>query len=320
MKKILAIILVLGAASNVLYGQFDAQLSQYMFNAAAFNPAAVGESGMLDVSGHHRIHWLGMPKGGHTTVFNINSPFRLGERRHGVGLNFQNDRIGLFVNQGVHLQNAFRFKIGDGTLNFGTQLGFLSVGFQGDSARGPKVSIGDYHDISGDPAIPKTAVEGFGFDAGAGVWFTQGNFYSGLSITHLNQPVIMWSEEHEFRPASTMYLTGGYQYGLNNPKLVLAPSLLAKTDFNSLQLDLSAIMHYDKQYWGGLTFRYGDAIVILAGIHIMNGLSLGYAFDLPISRMITASWGSHELVLSYNVEVNAGGGGRRKNYKSIRIL
>lgn len=320
MKKILAIIFVLGAASNVLFGQFDAQQSQYMLNATGFNPAAAGESGMLDVTGHHRIQWIGMPKGGHTTIFNVNSPFKLGSSTHGVGINFQNDRVGLFVNQGVHLQNAFRFSVGKGTLNVGTQIGFLSVGFQGDSARGPIVSIGDYHDISGDNAIPKNMVEGFGFDAGAGVWFTQGSFYSGLSITHINQPVISWSEEHEFRPASTLYLTAGFQRTMSNPKMVLAPSFLAKTDFNTLQLDLSALMHYDRQYWGGLTFRYGDAVVIMAGIHIMSGLSLGYAFDLPISRMISSSWGSHELVLSYQIEVNAGGGGRRKNYKSIRIL
>ncbi|HQB28862.1 MAG TPA: type IX secretion system membrane protein PorP/SprF, partial [Paludibacter sp.] len=57
-----------------LHAQFDAQLSQYMLHPTGFNPAAVGESGMLDVSGQHRLHWVGMPNGGSTTVFNINTP------------------------------------------------------------------------------------------------------------------------------------------------------------------------------------------------------------------------------------------------------
>jgi type IX secretion system PorP/SprF family membrane protein len=320
MKQFLTFLVILILATECVFGQFDARLSQYMFNAASFNPAAAGQSGMLDVSGQHRLQWIGMPNGGQTTFFNLNSPFKLGSATMGAGLNFMNDRVGLFVNQGVHLQNAFRVKVGKGTLNIGTQIGFLSIGFRGDSARGPQVSIGDYHDISGDNAIPKTALEGFGFDASAGLWYTLRNYYAGISYTHLTQPVITWSDEFDFTPSSSLYLTGGFSRSLNNPKLVLKPSFLLQTDFNLMQIDLSAIMQYDNQYWGGLSYRFGDAVVIIAGINIMNGLSVGYAFDMPVSRMLGAIWGSHEVMLSYQIEVNTGSGGRRKNYKSIRIL
>lgn len=320
MKIKLTFIVALVIATQVLYGQFDAQQSQYMLHHAGFNPAAAGEAGKIDVTGQHRLQWIGMPNGGSTTLFGLNAPLRLGDRTLGLGILFQNDRVGLFVNQGVHLQNAFRIKLGSGNLNIGAQLGFLSVGFRGDSARGPQVPLGDYHDISGDPAIPKTMVEGFGFDAGLGLWYTQGNFYAGLSVSRINQPVIEWGEEYEFKPASTFYLTGGFNRTLNNPRWVVTPSFLAKTDTYTFEVDLSTVVHYNQQYWGGLSFRYGNAVVILAGINIGTGLSLGYAFDLPISRLIQASWGSHEIMLSYEMEMNLGGVGRRKNYKSIRIL
>lgn len=320
MKRIVFSFLLVFTFLSYLHAQFDAQLSQYMLHATGFNPAAVGETGMLDVTGQHRLHWIGMPNGGSTTVFNINAPIRIAGKQHGLGLNFTNDKVGLFINQGVHLQYAYQFKIGKGALNIGPQLGFLSVGFRGDSVRGPQVTFGDYHDISSDPAIPTSLSEGFGFDMGIGAWFTHKDFYAGLSYSHMNQPVIEWSDLHEYRPASTLYLTSGYAWSLTNPRYVMKPSALFKSDFTAFQLDLSMLMYVDSKYWGGLSYRYADALIFLAGINIGNGLSIGYSFDLPVSQMITASWGSHEFLLSYEIDIKTGDSSRRKKYKSIRIL
>jgi type IX secretion system PorP/SprF family membrane protein len=320
MKRIVfSLFLTFSFLSN-LHAQFDAQLSQYMLNPGGFNPAAVGESGMLDVSGQHRLQWIGMPNGGSTTIFNINSPLNIGGRQHGIGINFMNDQVGQFVNQGVHLQYAFKLKVGEGSLNIGPQVGFLSIGFRGDSARGPQVPIGEYHDIPADPAIPTTLSEGFGLDMGIGAWYTLRDFYAGVSYSHLNQPVIEWTDQHEFRPASTLYVTGGYSKTMNDPKYVFKPSVLFKTDFAAFQVDLSALVYINNQYWGGLSYRYGDAAVFLAGINIGNGLSIGYSFDLPVSQMIRATWSSHEVMLSYEIDIKTGDSSRRKKYKSIRIL
>lgn len=319
MRRIVLSILILFTLSY-LNAQFDAQLSQYMFNHAAFNPAAVGESNMLDVSGQHRLQWIGMPNGGSTTVFNINTPFTIAGKKHGVGINFVNDQVGQFVNQIVHFQYAYQFKIGKGTLNVGPQIGFASIGFRGDSVRGPQVAIGDYHDIQSDQVIPTSLMEGLGFDLGVGAWYKLRSFYVGASYTHLNQPVIEWSDQHEFTPASNLYVTSGFTKALNNPKYNLKPSVLIKSDFVTLQVDMSAILDYNEQYWGGLSYRWGDAVVFLAGINIGNGLSIGYSFDLPASQMIRASWSSHEVMLSYQLNVKAGDSSQRKKYKSIRIL
>jgi type IX secretion system PorP/SprF family membrane protein len=320
MKRIVfGIFLVLSFLSN-LHAQFDAQSSQYMHNAPGFNPAAVGETGMLDVTGQHRLHWIGMPNGGSTTVFNINSPLNILGRKHGIGINFINDQVGLFVNQQVHLQYAFKFRVGKGTLNIGPQIGFLSIGFRGDSVRGPLVPTGEYHDIQNDPAIPASLVEGFALDMSLGGWYTQQDFYAGISYSHFNQPVIEWTDQHEYRPTSTFYITGGYSKTLSNPRYVFKPSMLLKTDFTTYKLDLSALMYINNQYWGGLTYLHGDAAVILAGINIGNGLSIGYSFDIPVSQMIRATWSSHEVMLSYEIDIKTGDTSRRKKYKSIRIL
>lgn len=318
-KRLLSLLLTLPFLSFV-YAQFDSQTSQYMFNPAGYNAAAVGETNKLSVKGQHRLHWLGMPNGGSTTIFNINTPFKIAGQRQGVGINFVNDKVGQLTNQLVHLQYAYKFKIGKSSLSIGPQVGFVSIGIHGDSLRGPQVSVGDYHDVSNDPALPSTVLEGFGFDMGVGVWFSVKDFYAGASYSHVNQPVIDWSDTHIYRPASTLYLTGGYSFTLNKPKYELRPSLLFKTDFAGYRAELTALMMYDDQYWGGLSYRLGDAVVFLAGLHVGGGFRIGYSFDLPASQMIRASWGSHEVMISYEITIDKGDSSKRQSYKSIRIL
>ena len=77
-------------------------------------------------------------------------------------------------------------------------------------------------------------------------------------------------------------------------------------------------LEYNNKYWGGLSYRLQDAVVVLAGINISGGLSIGYSYDLPTTRIITVSSGSHEVLVMYSFEYMFGK--RTSRYKSIRIL
>ena len=77
MKKVVLSLMLLLACVGSAFSQFDAQTSQYMFHTSSYNPAAVGEGDMIQITGQHRIQWLGMPNGGQTTVFSINSPLKI---------------------------------------------------------------------------------------------------------------------------------------------------------------------------------------------------------------------------------------------------
>lgn len=320
MKKVILLIGLILYTSVGAHAQFDGQVSQYMLNPAGFNPSAIGMSGMLDIAGLHRLQWIGMPNGGSTTWFTVNTPLKFGSKNHSAGIRFGNDQTGLFTTQGVHFQYAYQMKVGKGKLRLGIQPGFVSIGFKGDSVRMPKNPSGEYHEGGADPAIPTSALQGVGMDAGAGIWYTKANAYAGISASHLTSPVISWSEEQDFTPATTLYATGGFEKTLRDPRYILKPSVLIQTDLTAWLAELSVVGFYDRQYWGGISYRVGNAVVLLAGITIANGLSLGYSFDIPASPVIRATWGSHEVLLSYQLHINAGGGGKRKIYKSIRIL
>jgi len=322
MKKVVLSFLLLLISVGSVFSQFDAQLSQYMFHISSFNPAAVGEGNMIQITGQHRIQWLGIPNAGQTTVFSLNSPFKIGNNFNGVGFKFLNDKVGQFINQSAHLQYAYKKKLGVGVLSLGTDIGFVSLGFNnGDSIQDPKHSLPSwdtYHEISADPEIPKSSVVGMSFDMSVGLFYSTPIYYAGLSYLHLNNPTVKWGDKSEFKQSGSLFLTGGYNLILANPKYILKPSTLFKTDYISWQLDISSRLEYDSKYWGGITYRVEDALVVLAGINVSGGLSIGYSYDLPTSQIISVSSGSHEILVMYSFEYIFGK--RNSKYKSIRIL
>ena len=319
MRRIFLSILSLFVFVCSVFSQFDVQFSQYMFHQNAFNPAAVGEGEMIQVAGQHRLQWIGIPNAGRTTVFSIHSPLKIDKKFYGIGFKFLNEKIGQFVNQNAHLQLAVKRKLGAGILSLGTDFGFVSIGFNGGSDSIRKISLGDYHDLSGeDPLIPKTIVAGMSFDMTVGAYYSTPSFYTGLSLSHINNPTVEWSDILDFTPSSTLFFTSGYNYSFLNPKYVLKSSTLFKTDFSTLQFDIGSRLEFDNKYWGGISYRIQDAVVFLAGINIEGGLSIGYSYDLPTSQIITVSSGSHEILLVYSFEYVFGK--RTNKYKSIRVL
>ncbi|MEI8084942.1 MAG: PorP/SprF family type IX secretion system membrane protein [Paludibacter sp.] len=314
MKKVIFSVLLSIFCSTSVFSQFDVQLSQYMFHNSAFNPAAVGEDEMIQITLQKQFHWIGMPNAGQPFLFSINSPIKIGTSLHGVGFKVINDEIGLFTNTTYLLQYAYKKRIGVGMLSLGADIGGVSLGFRGDSTYLPE---SEFHDKT-DPQIPKTSVKGMSLDLNVGLLYSTSKYYAGISYSHLNNPTVSWTDNIDFAIAGTMYFTGGYNWTLPDSKYVLKPSTLIKTDFSSYQLDASARLEYDNKYWGGLSYRLQDAVVILAGINISGGMSIGCSYDIPTSQIITVSKGSFEILGTYSFEYVFG---KKKNkFKSIRIL
>jgi type IX secretion system PorP/SprF family membrane protein len=98
----------------------------------------------------------------------------------------------------------------------------------------------------------------------------------------------------------------------------LLPSLLFKTDGVSWQTDLNLNARYKKRYWAGCSYRYQDAIVLMAGMELKSGLRLGYSYDITTSPLAKYSNGSHEVMVGYSFSLSVDK--KTKQYKSVRYL
>ena len=304
--------------------QMSPQFSQYMEVPTTTNPAAVAEEEMISVFGVYRRQWAGFSGGPQDVFFSMTAPFKVGDTKHGAGLVFSSDEIGLFKNQSVLLQYSYKTKLWGGRLSLGLGVGFLNHTFDKESVDltggGEKVLSGDDFHRESDPFVSSFTAEGNSdvlFDASFGVLYAQDRYYIGLSALHLNSGTIdLGNELYGMYVPRTIYLTGGYNFSTSNPLITLTPSSLIKTDFCSWQAEVSGILEYSKRVRGGISYRFGDAFVFIFGMDVISGLQVGYSYDLPTSKLIR-SGGSHEVYLRYSFKPQFT---KKNKYKSDRIL
>lgn len=302
--------------------QFDPQMGQYMYLPTAYNPAAVGEGDLMKVAGMHRMQYVDISNAPMSTWFSFSSPFVIGKTSHGAGVRFLNDRYGLFTTQSLYAQYAYRQKLGKGYLSVGVDLGFVNVGFKGDSVNLSKMGD-EYHDAN-DQAIPVGSKSGMKFDMGLGVYYSTPTWWVGASYSHLTQPKVDWSDgasgvEQVVTLTGTMYVAGGYHFRLKNYReWVLTPSAMVMTDFASWDVNLTLMCDYKDRYRWGLGYRIMGSVNILLGIDIISGLQLGYSCELPTNKLLLESYGSHEIYLAYGFDILKPK--RTNKYKSIRYL
>lgn len=309
-EKYLSLLSLL-AFAFVAVGQQDPQFSQNMFNQMSINPAYAGSNDMICATAINRMQWVGFGEGTPgTTVVNLNAAMKPFGLSSGIGLNIQNDRFGFNKDLGINLSYAARFNIeGAGTLAIGVNGGFINNVID-PSWQYPTEN-------SSDNAIPSAKDNSMAFDMGAGVFFSNNEMYFGASATHLNQPKF----NKAFNPSNYRrhyYLTGGYVLQLRNPVWELNPSVFIGSDLITSQFTVTTNFIYNKKFWGGVSYRIGEAFTAMVGFELFNGMRIGYAFDFSTTDISRYNSGSHEFMLGYCFSLK-----KEKppqQYKSIRFL
>jgi hypothetical protein len=73
--------------------------------------------------------------------------------------------------------------------------------------------------------------------------------------------------------------------------------------------DFNASATYDKTYWGGISYRFKDAITLMAGVRL-GPVKFGYSYDINISALSDYNAGTHELFLGVDIT-----NGRKSSWK-----
>lgn len=301
---------------NHVYGQWDPQISQYWNMKNYYNPSFVGETSNIESLMLHRRQWVGIENAPVTSMVSVNMPINFFNKEHGVGAIVLNEKIGLFSNTSTFGQYTYKFKFKKNRiLNVGIQGGMSNIEFDASRIRIPNDDGSGTFDPN-DPSIPAGGGDK-GIDAGLGVSWVTPNYYLGLSVTHLWEPVFELDDNNTFFLGRTYYLVGGYNIKLRNPLIELQPSALFKTDAVASQLDVTAKIEYSKMFNGGMSWRKDDGFVFLLGVKIRR-IEAAYSYDLSTSAISRVGHGSHELFIRYSIPIEKKQ--EKGNSKSIRIL
>ena len=288
--------------------------SQYMMNGFLLNPAVAGSEGYTAINLTAREQWLGLknaPKthavSGQTRILknsyiskssSVRKRQKLSSRSGKVGLGGYvfNDQNGPISRTGMQLSYAYHIRMQQSQLSFG--LSGLFYQFAIDQSKIIFEDPDEFFEFA-DKSL-------FIPDANVGVYYSDPKLYAGFSASQLFQSAFRLGEKGyaEYKMKRYYYLTGGYDITVNN-FLTIEPSILIKTSEDLIwQTDFNAKLIFNEEYWGGLSYRTGGAIIFMGGVRVDKFL-FGYAFDYTLSSIMKSSYGSHEFMLAVRFGDNA---------------
>ncbi len=278
--------------AGLLYGQQDAQYTQYMYNTVSVNPGYAGSRGHISIAALHRSQWVGLDGAPKTQTFNIHSP--IGYRGVGLGVSIVNDKIGPTVETNFDIDFSY-------TLYTSTE-GRLSFGLKA-SANLLDVRFSELNQYTTDPTLQQDIQNRLSPNIGAGVYYHTEHFYAGLSVprfletAHFDESSLSTAKEQ-----MNFYFITGYVWDLN-PFLKFKPTLLTKIVRGApLQVDLSANFMLSEKFILGAGYRWDAAFSGMAGFMLSNKFLIGIAYDKETTELGSARFndGSFEVILRYD--------------------
>jgi len=286
------LLLVFLLCSYYVNAQHQPQYTQYMYNTMSINPAYTGSLGTLDIVGTYRSQWVGIDGAPVTQYLGIHSP--LSFNRVGIGLNIQNDALGPANQTFANANFSYSIQVAPTMqLAFGLKAGFkiFNVDFTKGTFQTP-----------GDPILNENIENRITPTLGAGAYLYSNNWYVGFSVPDFASSAYFDdNNEAVAREEIQYYLIGGYVFDLST-HLKFKPAFLAKyTQGLPLVVDFSANFLFLERFSLGASYRYEDAVSVLAGFQINEPFFVGYSYDYTTTGFSNYNSGSHEIILRYTL-------------------
>jgi len=282
--------------------------SQYMMNKFLINPAVAGSEGYTSFNITAREQWIGFKDAPKTHALSfqtrvlknsfisksasVRRKITPGSRSGKVGLGGYvfNDQTGLISRTGIQFTYAYHIFIRKGQLSFG--LTGMAYQFKVDREKLRLYEENDdlINNLDNTMIIP---------DADFGVYYSDPKFCVGMSVAQLFQSSLKFGDRgyDNYKIKRHYYLMSGYNIDVSDD-IIIEPNILLKTSGNkNLQMDLGAKVFFREDYWGGLAFRTGSALIIMGGVKV-DKFYFGYAFDYNLTSIQRYSYGSHEFMFA----------------------
>ncbi len=267
--------------------------TNYLLNGYAYNPALAGVKPYLQANISYRSQWVGFEGAPTTAVLSLCGPVKK-IKNAGIGALLMSDNSGLLNATSGYLSFAYQVKL--------TKKMKLGVGL----SAGIKQFRVQLYDVraydAGDELLTGNILTANVFDANAGIYMYNDNFFMGISSLQMFNNKITWKN-----PIGSVtphyYLVAGYNIHLkkNNNDFVIQPSILIK--YNSptpVQPEYNLKLIVKEMFWAGFSYRTNDAVAALFGVTLIKKLNIAYSYDFSISTIRKYNQGSHEIMLNYN--------------------
>jgi len=297
MKKILVLIFAVFFV-NILFGQQLPQITQYMNNNYAINPAVSGMYDYYQVNSTIRDQWAGMNEGPRTTVISI---YGKNKRNIGLGGTVYNDVTGPTSRIGAAASYTYTFSVTDRMkLSLALQAGFTQF----------KIIKDLQTEHLNDPLLEGGNVVRTLPDATFGLNLSGDKWYIGLAVPQLLSSELNLMEDEvakiydeysqDGKLATHIYILGSYRHDINSTISIEPSFFLKSVEGAKTQIDFGVKSEYKKTIWAGMNYQANNSmssVAMLFGYNINERFSVGYSYGMPSSSTSSYHSGSHEFML-----------------------
>lgn len=270
--------------------------SQYLQNGLVINPAYAGTRGAMSAFMSYRMQWIGTKGSPLLQSLSVHSPMKNDKVSLGLLARFM--QYGVTKTSSVYADYAYAIRFREGRLSFGLQGGL-------------DISNTDYSGIllfdQDDPVFEDNNKAYVLPNIGAGVYYFTGRYFAGLAIpSFLSYRRSSGGSTHLYHSFGeySFVASGGAVFDLTadiklKPSLLFDYSLRRTRKLNQFDLNLNII--YADMFWGGLSWRVPEQVVVaIFQVQMNQQIMAGISYDYPAGRMNSFSKGSTEFTLRYD--------------------
>jgi type IX secretion system PorP/SprF family membrane protein len=300
---------------NSIYAQQEPMNTMFAYNKLPVNAAYTGGKDLISMRMVYRHQWTNLPGAPQTINFNIHSPLK--KERIALGLSVLNDRLGSTKQTWIMPSFAYRIPFKNDTkLSFGISAGVLFY----------KTNLVTLEAVNvGDPLLENN-LRGVSANAGVGMYYYGQKFYFGISMPNILPLNYIKNKDNNqlpdrFKMVPHLYIMGGYTFEIGKKKKFwIQPQLLMKyiasTKFKvPFEMDVNTTFTIYKIFNFGATYRTGlankfdnrESVDVMGLFNIPKGFSIGYSYDITISRVKYYNNGTHEIMIGYDFDTQKKG-------------
>lgn len=286
--------------TSTLFGQQEAQYTNFMFNKLPLNAGYAGSKEVACVSALHRSQWVGIDEAPTTQSINFHTPL-FGERV-GFGLGIEHDALGLTGTWRGNVSYSYRPKIGKGRLGIGVTGSVIVHEYRGHEEDPAN---------NGDPSLAGEYIVRTYPNFGAGLYYNTETFYAGISVPTLLSHEINYEgtdiETTSYKDRRHLYIMMGGLLNISE-KIKFKPAVLVKSVSGTsaerkigapLDVDLNAMFLFLDAFGVGATWRMGDSIDALLVFQAAEQFRIGLGYDFTLTELQTLTNGTFEVMAEY---------------------
>jgi len=295
MKRYLTAIILAATGLLTVSAQQTPLSENYFMDRYSLSPAYAGQvnPGML-VTGY-RSDWSGISGGPKTLTITYNDrlPVMNGA---GVGGKLVYDKAGIFGQ--LYLMGSYSYRVEAATGHF-IMFG-LSAGLYHNS-----INLTDYYNDPGyniDPALVQADLKSkLKFMSDISVAYNWQNLDAGFLFSNISFGDASYREVAlKYNPLSNFRFHASYHYDINEDWAITPLIILRGGKYIKSQFEMASQVMWIKKVWGTIVFRDPGIFGFGLGGKIINGISLGYNFNMA-SNVALNAFNSHEVALGINI-------------------